>query len=317
MQLLNALAASDSNKILIIVSAMHGNEPAGVLAWKRFIKAQRKTKFALNGMVMAYIGNNEAYKKKVRYVDTDMNRLWKSESVWALQEKKNKNTEEKAVLKLLRSMQIAYISRGLDLKQQWELILLDIHTTSVESVPFCVVTSGFKSDFWTRAIGAPVIHGLDKSLGGTSLLSFFTPENFVSPTHGLLLEAGQHTSEQAIDFAYSSIVKTLGVFGMIDDKTAKFFLESAEKLQSAHQAPASEIQPDKQPIPSSLEIIYRHFLQPSDIFEMLPSFKNFDKVTTQTLLAHHNGRPIFAPLDAYLFMPLYQKQGDDGFFLVK
>ncbi len=310
MRLLNAFTASDNNKVLFILSAIHGNEPAGVLAWKRFMKVSRKVKFQLNGLVVAYIGNNEAYKKNVRFINEDMNRLFASENIWALDDKKKLHAEEKAVFKIVGSIKQILIARAMELNTPCEGILLDIHTTSAQSAPFCVVTSDFASDFWTGTLGVPVIHGLDKKMGSNSLISFFNPENLVIKTHALIVEAGQHASTDAVDFAYQCIIKTMLVFDLMNEETASNFLSSSENLESAHQTSDSEI-------PASLELVYRHALKPQDIFEMQPNFKNFDRVTTQTLLAHQNGKPIYSPLNAYLLMPLYQKQGSDGFFLVK
>jgi len=310
MRFLNAFGGSEGNKVLIVLGAVHGNEGAGVLAWKRFMKVQRRSKFYLNGLVVAFIGNNEAYKKKVRFIDEDMNRLWNSKKVGALNDKKIKNTEEKAVSQLLRYVQMYLISREMEIGTRTQCILLDIHTTSAESAPFCAITSDFNSTFWTDALGVPVIHGLEKNLGSNSTISFFNSKNFVTKTDAILLEVGQHSSAQAVDFAYQSIIKTLRVFDMIDDETAQFFLSSGENMQATHSITDSEL-------PASMQVVYRHALKQGDIFEMQPNFKSFDRVTTQTLLAQQNGRPIYAPLDAYLLMPLYQKQGDDGFFLVK
>ena len=310
MRLLNTFAGHDNNKVLFIIGAIHGNEPAGVIAWKRFMKIFGKSKFQLNGLVVAFIGNDEAYKKNVRFIAEDMNRLFASENVWILGNNKKLHAEEKAVYKISESIKQILTARAKELNTSCEAILLDIHTTSAQSIPFCVVTSDFASNFWTDTLGVPVIHGLDKKMGSNSLISFFNPENLGLKTHALIVEAGQHASADAVDFAYQCIIKTMRVFDLMNEETASKFLFRAENMDSAHQTSDSET-------PAALELIYRHALKPEDIFEMQPNFKNFDRVTTQTLLAHQNGKPIYSPLDAYLLMPLYQKQGNDGFFLVK
>jgi succinylglutamate desuccinylase len=50
---------------------------------------------------------------------------------------------------------------------------------------------------------------------------------------------------------------------------------------------------------------------------MKRSFENFDYVEKGTLLATNRYGDVLASSDGYLLMPLYQVQGDDGFFLLE
>ena len=52
------------------------------------------------------------------------------------------------------------------------------------------------------------------------------------------------------------------------------------------------------------------------ILSLKPGFKNFDKVKEGDLLAKDKRGPIFAKKSGFLLMPLYQKEGNDGFFIV-
>ena len=65
------------------------------------------------------------------------------------------------------------------------------------------------------------------------------------------------------------------------------------------------------------EIIHRHAIEEGDNFVMEPNFKNFQFVPKNTLLATDKNGEVRNKEDAHLLMPLYQKQGEDGFFLVK
>jgi succinylglutamate desuccinylase len=66
-----------------------------------------------------------------------------------------------------------------------------------------------------------------------------------------------------------------------------------------------------------MEIISRHPVVSGDGFEMLPGFDNFHAVQSGQVVAHDRGGDIKIPRPARLFMPLYQGQGDDGFFLTR
>ena len=50
---------------------------------------------------------------------------------------------------------------------------------------------------------------------------------------------------------------------------------------------------------------------------MLPGFGNFETITKGTPLAKSNGKHIKADRNSVLFMPLYQDQGAEGFFMIR
>lgn len=66
------------------------------------------------------------------------------------------------------------------------------------------------------------------------------------------------------------------------------------------------------------EVFFRHPIRSEDQgFKMNPGFSNFDKVEhLEPLAVDHEGE-ISSPGTGNIFMPLYQNQGEDGFFLVR
>src|SRR5690606_19080983 len=56
---------------------------------------------------------------------------------------------------------------------------------------------------------------------------------------------------------------------------------------------------------------------PADRFEMLPGFRNFQAVERGELLARDAHGDIRAAERGRVLLPLYQGQGDDGFFLTR
>jgi succinylglutamate desuccinylase len=61
-------------------------------------------------------------------------------------------------------------------------------------------------------------------------------------------------------------------------------------------------------------VIHRHAIQPGDDFRMEPAFANIQRVARGTLLARDARGDVRAPATGLVLMPLYQAQGDDGFF---
>jgi succinylglutamate desuccinylase len=77
-------------KKILFVTATHGDEPIGV----EVVREIKKTKFG--GKLSSIIGNPKALKKKVRFVDADLNRIFPGNS--------QGNYEEKRACQILKKM---------------------------------------------------------------------------------------------------------------------------------------------------------------------------------------------------------------------
>src|SRR6185503_1806567 len=64
-----------------------------------------------------------------------------------------------------------------------------------------------------------------------------------------------------------------------------------------------------------VEIVQRHAVSERDRFEMDPGFNNFDPVRRGQVVASDNNGRVLAEESGLLLMPLYQKLGDDGYFI--
>jgi len=68
--------------------------------------------------------------------------------------------------------------------------------------------------------------------------------------------------------------------------------------------------------PDLLRIEYRHDLDTGTNFVMCPGYRSFQPVRKGELLARHRDREIRSEQDGIILMPLYQPQGNEGFFLM-
>ncbi len=69
--------------------------------------------------------------------------------------------------------------------------------------------------------------------------------------------------------------------------------------------------------PRILEVTYRHEVATSDGFLVLPGFSSFQLIDEGQVIAEDVRGDVAVPKGGHLLMPLYQKQGDDGFFVVQ
>ena len=66
-----------------------------------------------------------------------------------------------------------------------------------------------------------------------------------------------------------------------------------------------------------MQIRHRHHIRPQDTFVMRPGYTNLQGIECGELLASDQDGDIRAPFAGRVFLPLYQSQGDDGFFIVQ
>jgi succinylglutamate desuccinylase len=49
---------------------------------------------------------------------------------------------------------------------------------------------------------------------------------------------------------------------------------------------------------------------------MYPNKTNFEKIKKAQIIAKNNNLEVASPIDGYLLMPLYQKIGNEGFYII-
>lgn len=292
--------------LLICIGGMHGNESAGIRALELMLKMLEvepitNESFAYKGRFLALKGNLNAIQQGVRYIDQDLNRSWTAEII-----KKVTNADptqlqnEEAELKDIHQTIIDEI----DTYQPTELIFLDLHTTTATGGIFTIPYEDEISINISKNLYAPVVLGLLEGIHGT-FLHYFNSTHF--PNHkiaAICFESGQHNDPLSINRAIAAITNCMRAIGSV----------RREDVSHRHNY---MLQTYSQGLPPISHLLHKHSIHPEDKFEMKPGFKNFDFVKEGTLLACDQNGDIVCPYDCRILMPLYQKQGNDGFFLIK
>lgn len=281
----------------LCVGSLHGNEPAGTLAIQRVLERIDRDGPLDRGDLFTLIGNPEAIALKQRYVDRDLNRLWNDRRVARLRHH-GPNTVEGGL-----TLAIADLIDEVTLEARGDRYLLDLHTTSGDSPPFSNAVDRLESRRIALRLQAPTVLGIEEQLDGT-LVDWLDRRGFV----GTVFESGQHDDPGSVDRAEAAIWLSLEALGMI---------EPSSPLAPAVQGALGLLTRAAQGLPRMVELIYRHALDDRTAFDMLPGFSSFQAVSEGQLLAHEMENPVHSPADGRLLMPLYQPQGDEGFFLVR
>lgn len=277
--------------LLFITAGIHGNEPAGVLALQKVFKSLQEDQPKINGKVVGVVGNRKALQNEVRFIDEDLNRTWTSENIDG---GKNDTQEKMEMFKIIKTLQECSES------QFEKRYFLDCHTTSSNSEPYISVQDVNENLNWANSFPTYIIRGFSDIVKG-SIDRYFSQIGLT----GFTFEAGQHQSEVSVDNHKGIIWLSIKNACDLKFEDLKEYPKSAQMLEN------------KKPNRKIFDIIYRHGLSDEDEFEMMPGFINFQSIQKGDLLAHQNNKPVYSEWDAYIFMPLYQSQGNDGFFVVK
>lgn len=277
--------------LLVVTAGVHGNEPSGVQALQRVFYELNRTKPSISGGIIGIAGNVAALKKNVRYIDEDLNRTWTKEN---LAKKNDLNHEE------IEMNEIITVLEKYNTDEFTQLYFVDCHSTSSESLPYISVQDVGENNQWAHRFPVFIVKGFSDIVNG-SIDKYFSNQGMT----GFTFEAGQHRDKNTSKHHEALIWHALEKANKLDLNKIECYPECVDVFEN------NDI------VRKTFEIIYRHGLTEKDEFKMKPGFDNFQKIIEGQILAQQNGMNIRGKWNARIFMPLYQPQGNDGFFVVK
>jgi succinylglutamate desuccinylase len=231
-------------------------------------------------------------------VDLDLNRMWtpdQVESILQIGPDNFRDTESRELFELSTAVeQILRRARG-------DSLIFDLHSSSSVSAPFTLEGHCLVDERKNQILDVPSIIDTAGFFGGT-FMSYFRNQGHMAS----VFEAGRNQTEETIRNHETAIWTILVGFGLLQRSGLP---DPASSLDLHHNGSPH--------LPASLELFYRHAVLPEDNFKMLPGFKNFDPVQRGQQLGVDKSGPVHSPDDGRVFLPLYQPEGEDGFFLVR
>lgn len=280
---------------LIAVGGIHGNEPAGLYAMRRILPALKLKAGAMRGEVVLLAGNTRALERGARYTSADLNRQWTRENVAAIRHGRFPTASGAESLEMAELLEA--FERATE-RARGEIFFVDLHTTSAHGVPFATVGDTLRNRAFALNFPATIVLGLEEQIEGTMLEHV---NNTGAMTMGF--EAGQHEADESVDNHEAVLWIALVASGVLRAEDAPELDAARATLERA--SGGARI----------VEVRYRHAISASDEFEMKRGFQNFDAVRKNQALAVDRRGPVRARESGMVLLPLYQKLGDDGFFL--
>jgi succinylglutamate desuccinylase len=287
--------------LVLCIGGIHGNETAGINALKNVLsmlenEPTRNPSFNYKGKFVAIHGNLQAIDVNQRYIDKDLNRNFVKSRLHLLN--RPKYAEDFEAFQI-----IDLIKKEIEEYQPESFVLIDIHTTSSNGGIFTIIPEDFDCLEIALSMHAPIIQGMTKGVTGT-VMDYFTTELLGVKTKTLTFEAGQHEDPNAVILAIAAVIAALREIGSVEPSD----------VESRHDQVLINYSVN---LPSITKLVMKHTIDQSKSFKMVPGYLNFQEVKKGEIVAHNIDGPIAIKEDGLILMPLYQEQGEDGFFLIK
>jgi predicted deacylase len=271
---------------VLILGGLHGNEPEGLGAGRAVLSALMEGGDSLPGRVALIAGNRGALREGKRFLDRDLNRGWRADTVARVGARRihESSREDREQLDLVACFE-AFLADS-----KHGAVLIDLHTTSAGAPPFSVVIDSPDNRRLALGTGLPVVLGFDAYVD-SPILCWFDEMGLL----GVGIEGGSGGTcgtEEHLANATWRLLSALGWPSLVDS-----FVKTPGEA-------------------ALCRVVHRHSVVPGSGFRMEPGFRSFQPVSQGDLLAYDRGGAIRAMLSGRIFMPLYQAQGSDGFFLL-
>lgn len=295
-RVLGKYSQGEKGPALIVTAGVHGNEPSGIIAFKKVYEKLIQKRLPFKGELTGLAGNMAALSKNVRLIDRDLNRICFIENEEKLKAGVDLGYHEGreffALIKEFEAVQHVGIS---------DVFFLELHTTSSASQPYISVNRGSESSGFASQFPLYTVKGIEDYIPGH--VDYYLNHK---GHRGCTIEAGQHDALTSIENHEAAVWLALVFIGCLQKEDVPEFELYYEKLKQ--YASGSSL---------SFDVIYRYEIGEEEYFKMNPGYTNFQKISKGEILARSDGRNIVSEWDARIFMPLYQAEGKDGFFVVQ
>ena len=292
-RILGKIEGTNPGPTVVFFGGIHGNETSGVFALKDALAGINSA--YVKGTIYGIAGNLKALKTHKRFIKADLNRLWTKEQIDDIKNKTVLNEDETELLELNT------VLNNILQSHKPPFYFVDLHTTSSKTLPFITINDALINRKFSKQFPVPVVLGIEEYLNGP-LLSYINQLGYVS----LGFESGQHDDFSAITNSIAFVYLTLVYSGILEEKAVINFSKYHEQLkQEANNTN------------TIFEVKHLHSIKKDENFKMLNGFKSFEEITKGTKLAQSNSKVVLAPINGSIFMPLYQKKGAEGFFIIK
>lgn len=296
-RIIGILQGKEPGPTVLFFGGIHGNEPSGVKALEHVFEEVQRKGVTIKGRVYGIRGNIPALLEDKRFLNSDLNRMWTQRGIDKIKGKSSEDRQDEE----RELAEIYHLIKEILSTQPPPYYFIDFHTTSSQTLPFITINDAMINRKFSRLFPVPVILGIEEYLEGP-LLSYINEKGYVT----IGFESGQHVAKESINNSIAFTWLTLMFTGAM-----------IEHPEIERKSLCRQLRNSAKGNRNFYEVIHRHKITDNDKFEMLMGAQSFDHLRKGTRFARYNGEIIKAEKDTILFMPLYQDQGEEGFFLIR
>ena len=285
---------SNNEKTIIFIAAIHGNENSGLIALKRFFHDIKELEINIDGTVIGLIGNLEALKNNRRHIDIDMNRLWTDKFI---RSKSNQDQSEGKEVLMVKEL----IDKIITLKKKKNITIVDLHNTSSPNGVFSIVNN-LKEKKIAEHLQVPIINNLLNRVKG-SFAQYYSDQKI----NTIVFEGGAIGDPASVNNHEVSIWKMLEKKGFIDTDSIPDRVQR-NNIKMNHFSKNTQ---------GYYFVKYIHRITEESDFLMNPNMQNFEKIKKGQVVGSDQNGTVQSPHEGFLLMPLYQKEGKEGFYIIK
>ena len=292
-RIIGSYSTGEPGPLVLAMGGIHGNEASGVMAIESVLRQLQTSGTSLSGTFIGMLGNRPALARATRCIDEDLNRCFVAERIAAPQPL-HPSVEEGQ----LREITTIIDELG---EHHEDVCFIDCHTTSAMTMPYISVNEHAESLHLARHFPLSCVVGLEKSIPGC----FGEYCNRLG-YRGFTVEGGQHAEIASIENHEAMLWLLLVYSGAAAKQDIAHFSQYQDSL-ARHTTDGCR----------HFRLTTHYRISADENFIMRPGYVNFQKVHKGEVLADNDFGEICAPYDGRILMPLYQPQGDDGFFLLE
>ena len=291
-RVIGSYSTGESGPLILAMGGIHGNEGSGVLAIETVLQQLQEKRPPISGTFIGLLGNRPALARGTRCIDEDLNRCFRPERVTA-PVPPHPSAEEG---------QLREITTIIDelAEHHDDICFIDCHTTSAMTVPYISVNEHPESLHLARHFPVSCVVGLEKSIPGC-----FGEYCNRLDYRGFTVEGGQHADVASIQHHEAMLWLLLVYSGAMRQEDLAQFSQHRDTL-ARHSTDGCR----------HFRLAAHYRISEGEQFVMRPGYVNFQRVSKGEVLAENLFGQIASPCDGRILLPLYQSQGDDGFFLL-
>ena len=285
-----------SKKTILFICGIHGNELSGKKALENIFTHLETNEIEIKGNLIALQGNLNAIEKKERFINKDLNRIWKTkyiEKLKNIQILKNEDLELKKIYSIIETI--------IKQKKKENLIIIDLHNTSSQNGLFTIVNNEKEAKI-ASFINIPCITKLFTKVRG-SLAQYYNSKGITS----LVFEGGTIGDPASIHNHETGMYQILEKMKFIKKMDVpKRIMEEEKKMNFVLKKEYIQY-----------KVKYIHKINSEDKFIMKSNVANFQDVKKNEVLGIDKLGEVKSPINGKILMPLYQTQGSEGFYIIQ